>query len=120
MPPDAMTVDLRPGSVLFIPRGTWHDTETLQDSVALTLSYSVQSWADALLERLGAELRREPAWRAPATGLGAPGEEGRAALAHLREQAASLFGPDGPARAGDLLGETGQAGLPPAPAPFRP
>lgn len=86
MPADAQTVELAPGSVLFLPRGYWHNTHTLEDSVHLTLTLTSKTWSEVLLEKLSGELPRDLAWRKPAAGLtspGAPGQEARRSLAAL-------------------------------------
>jgi len=42
----AIDVELRPGSVLFLPRGHWHATEvTGEDCVALTIGFERPPWA---------------------------------------------------------------------------
>jgi ribosomal protein L16 Arg81 hydroxylase len=49
LPPDHQTVELRPGAVMFMPRGMWHDTETVEEE---SLHFNVQSglptWRDAI------------------------------------------------------------------------
>jgi ribosomal protein L16 Arg81 hydroxylase len=71
MPSDYQTVELRPGSVMFMPRGTWHDTETVEEE---SLHFNVQSglptWKDAIeyvLTQNGALYAEE--WRAPISQL---------------------------------------------------
>lgn len=94
MPAGAQVEELRPGSVLFLPRGYWHETHALEDSLHLTLTFTSKSWADELTERLASELPRDARWREPAAGLGAPGEAGSSArrryAALLAELAARL------------------------------
>ena len=45
MPDDAVSVVLEPGSIMFVPRGTWHATETLEESWHLDLMLPLPTWA---------------------------------------------------------------------------
>ncbi len=65
---NARRVVLRPGSVLFLPRGYWHSTRTVQDSVHLDVMFPLPTWSDVLLGRLKAQLDGQAHWRAPAVG----------------------------------------------------
>ena len=56
-------VDLRPGDVLYIPRGYWHSTETGRDSLSAFVGFQPETWADFVAAALAARLRCEPAWR---------------------------------------------------------
>src|SRR5262249_20813772 len=44
MPQNFQTVELRPGMVMFVPRGMWHDTETIanDESGAESLHFNIQ------------------------------------------------------------------------------
>jgi 50S ribosomal protein L16 3-hydroxylase len=66
MPPGAVTVVLEPGSVMFVPRGTWHATETLEDSWHLDLLVPLSTWGDHLVSLLAAYVHEKAGWRAPA------------------------------------------------------
>jgi 50S ribosomal protein L16 3-hydroxylase len=59
-------VVLKPGSVLFLPRGWWHSTETLEDSMHLDLLAVVPTWADVLRPLVEAALTQGTHWRTPA------------------------------------------------------
>lgn len=72
MPRGARTVVLSPGDVLYLPAGTWHESETLKDSVGLTLTFPTSSWLDLLLLRLRERLVTREAWRARTVGILAP------------------------------------------------
>jgi 50S ribosomal protein L16 3-hydroxylase len=49
LPDDHTTIEMRPGMVCFMPRGIWHDTETLEEA---SLHFNIQSglatWKDAV------------------------------------------------------------------------
>ncbi len=72
MPRGARTVVLSPGDVLYLPAGTWHEAETLKDSVGLTLTFPTSSWLDLLMLRLRERLVTREAWRARTVGILAP------------------------------------------------
>ena len=74
------TVDMEPGSVLFLPRGTWHATESGGDSLSVSIGLFVPSAADCVLEQLQLLLMQEPQWRRPLYGGWGNGS-GRAAAA---------------------------------------
>jgi ribosomal protein L16 Arg81 hydroxylase len=72
MPRTARSVVLVPGCVLYLPAGTWHQSMTLDDSIALTLTFASTCWLDLLLMRLRARLLREERWRERTVGILAP------------------------------------------------
>ena len=50
-PPDAFFADadevvVRPGSVLYVPAGTWHRVECDEDSLSINVSLMGTTWAD--------------------------------------------------------------------------
>ena len=65
MPEDATTVTLRPGSVLFLPRGYWHESFTEEHSLALTLTFQVATWRESILKVLSRRLLVDQTWRRP-------------------------------------------------------
>lgn len=65
-PENAKEYTLEPGSILFVPRGAWHKTEALSDSVALNFTYSAPTWIDILTTALRGRLAQSPNWRATA------------------------------------------------------
>lgn len=82
MPADATTVDLTPGSALFVPRGYWHATEIgSPETLAINFTYSQPSWAEVLGAIVLRRLHREPEFRALADGLESP-SPARAIAAH--------------------------------------
>lgn len=66
-PKKSRRVVLEPGSVLFLPRGWWHATQTLEDSLHVDLLTAVPTWADTLREEVEAVFARAVHWRTPAT-----------------------------------------------------
>jgi 50S ribosomal protein L16 3-hydroxylase len=79
-------VVLKPGSVLYLPRGWWHATRTLEDSVHLDLLTALPTWADVFRPVLEGIFARGTHWLTPATSphgaemLHKLGEELNAAL----------------------------------------
>ena len=62
--------DMQPGSVLFMPRGTWHFTEAEQDSMAMSIVLNPPTQVDFFLSQLKITLLQSSAWRSPRYGLG--------------------------------------------------
>jgi ribosomal protein L16 Arg81 hydroxylase len=67
-------VDMKPGSVLFVPRGTWHRTVAEQDSFAISIGLNPPSIAETFLDQLRYVLLQDPQWRRPVYG-GSRGHE---------------------------------------------
>jgi ribosomal protein L16 Arg81 hydroxylase len=80
-------VDLRPGTLLYVPRGTIHATEAGEVSWSLNLSYSPGMWIDLFRVGLKRRLAASQKWRGSVSGVG--GGEARAANI-LPELAAEL------------------------------
>lgn len=68
------TLVLKPGSVMFLPRGYWHTTRTLDDSVHLDLMMPLPTWADVLVAEFSEQLQGDPRWREPAVDAGRTGQ----------------------------------------------
>jgi 50S ribosomal protein L16 3-hydroxylase len=62
-------VVLKRGSVLFVPRGWWHQTTAKGDSISLNFTYDQPSWAQVMAEAICRRLLKEEKWRAVAFGL---------------------------------------------------
>ena len=62
--------DMQPGSVLFMPRGTWHHTEAEVDSLSISIVLDPSVQIDHFLSQIKATLLQDPAWRAPCYGFG--------------------------------------------------
>lgn len=63
MPEKVMSFDLKPGSLLFVPRGVWHSTEAEGDALALNFTFTAPTWSDLLLGALRSRLILSPDWR---------------------------------------------------------
>ena len=97
VPAGAERVELRPGSLLFVPRGTWHATTSDEETIALNFTFSQQSWAFLLAQALLERLHRHEAWRKTpdlrardAAGLAAERAEAQALLVDLRHRLGEL------------------------------
>jgi ribosomal protein L16 Arg81 hydroxylase len=66
----ATRIELRPGSVLFLPRGYWHATEATDEVLSVNITFSVPTWLDLALAEIRARLVRHEAWRGMADGAG--------------------------------------------------
>lgn len=69
VPSDGETIVLRPGSVLFVPRGVWHATHGDTEALALNFTYSAPAWLDIFTAALRSRLALSEAWRAAASPL---------------------------------------------------
>lgn len=87
------TVEMSPGSVLFMPRGTWHRSEALTESLAVSIILRPPTLLDSALEQLRMVLLQDERWRQPLYGLGRNGpveNEIAALLTELPQRAAAL------------------------------
>jgi len=91
------TVEMTPGTVLYMPRGTWHRTEAQGDSIAVSIGMEAPSAAECVLEQLRLLLLQDPTWRKPLYGAWGEGsmradaiDKGAALIAALPDLAASL------------------------------
>ncbi|WP_408096619.1 JmjC domain-containing protein [Peredibacter sp. HCB2-198] len=66
MPKETVSFELKPGSVLFVPRGIWHETEAAGDALSLNFTYTAPSWIDLFTTALRGRLAQSPEWRAMA------------------------------------------------------
>ncbi|WP_394832985.1 cupin domain-containing protein [Pendulispora rubella] len=121
MPDGASSYALEAGSLLYVPRGYWHETITEEDALSFHINMTSLTRLDVLLVALRNELARDEWWRGPAYGLTAeePGaiEEASAACAALRDGADRVnaqdlvrsSGRDGRIEAGTRFIRCGQA-----------
>ena len=78
-------VDMKPGSVLFVPRGTWHRTTAEQDSFAISIGIRPPSVMDSFLDQLRCVLLQHPEWRRPLYGVHGNPTQRQEALARARK-----------------------------------
>lgn len=57
--------DMRPGSVLFLPRGYWHHTSATASSLSVSICIDVPPALRSLLDQLRCLLLQDPRWRRP-------------------------------------------------------
>lgn len=67
MPAQRQTITLEPGSLLFVPRGVWHQTTASSDALSLNFTYTAPTWLDLLGAALRGRLALDRDWRATAT-----------------------------------------------------
>jgi len=83
MPDDARSIVLRPGSLLFVPRGVWHATTAESDALSLNFTYTAPTWIDLLMAALRSRLAVASEWRE--TAFPAAGERFEMLLRDLAE-----------------------------------
>ncbi len=86
------TVEMHPGTVLYMPRGTWHRTEAGGDSISVSIGMEPPSAAECLIEQLRLLLLQDPAWRKPLYGAWGIGAMRDAATERAAELMAGLPG----------------------------
>ncbi len=69
MPDDAQKVILKPGSLLFVPRGFWHTTAASGEALALNFTFNQPTWIDIFTLALRSRLSLSPEWRELADGV---------------------------------------------------
>lgn len=69
MPGPQEKIVLKPGSMLFVPRGYWHRTEASGEALALNFTFSQPTYVDLFLAALRSRLTLSPDWRALADGV---------------------------------------------------
>jgi 50S ribosomal protein L16 3-hydroxylase len=72
MPANVETYELKPGSILFVPRGYWHSTEAEGDALALNFTFTAPTWLDLFTAALRSRLAMSPDWRETANGVSDP------------------------------------------------
>jgi 50S ribosomal protein L16 3-hydroxylase len=63
LPDESLEFVLEPRSVLFVPRGYWHETTTEDDSLSLNFTFSQPTWADVFAKSLHGHLLQSESWR---------------------------------------------------------
>lgn len=69
MPKEVETYELKPGSILFVPRGHWHSTEAEGDALALNFTFTAPTWLDLFTAALRSRLSLSAEWRETANGV---------------------------------------------------
>lgn len=86
---DSTAVEMRPGSVMFLPRGMWHATAASEESISVNLNFSVPSWLDLVMGEIRSALIVDRRWRDHALAAGDP-RQARAAHDRVDELLAEL------------------------------
>ena len=86
------TVEMRPGSVLYMPRGHWHRTGAAGDSIAVSIGMEPPSAAECVLEQLRLLMLQDPAWRKPLYGAWGAGAMRDAAIERATKLMAEIPG----------------------------
>jgi hypothetical protein len=79
-----------PGSVLFIPRGTWHTSHADSDSFSISVGIRAPAGVDYLLHQLRSLLLQDPEWRRPLYGAVYPDARRNAELRRIDGLLAAL------------------------------
>lgn len=66
---DQQEIVLKPGSVLFVPRGYWHRTEASGEALALNFTFSQPTYVDLFTAALRSRLNLSSDWRELADGV---------------------------------------------------
>lgn len=69
MPEDAKLFELKAGSLLFVPRGSWHKTSADSDALSLNFTFSAPTWIDLFTAALRGRLAQSGLWRETANGV---------------------------------------------------
>ncbi len=69
---NSIEIELRPGSLLFLPRGVWHKTHANSEALSLNFTFTAPTWADIMLSALRSRLIQSPHWRETAHLLNDP------------------------------------------------
>ena len=63
MPEETFSFELKPGSLLFVPRGVWHATHADGDALSLNFTFTAPAWMDLFLGALRSRLILSNEWR---------------------------------------------------------
>ncbi|MCX5743421.1 MAG: cupin-like domain-containing protein [Proteobacteria bacterium] len=69
LPASRVEIVLEPGSVLYVPRGTWHATRATTAALSLNFTFSPPTWIDVFTAALRSRLALASGWRATAAPL---------------------------------------------------
>jgi ribosomal protein L16 Arg81 hydroxylase len=108
-------IRMEPGSVLFLPRGTWHETRAESDSFSISVGMRPPAALDYLLRQLRYLLLQDPQWRRPLYGAAHEDERRTAELARAAKLLERLPSMVGQLTATDLMPPGGAADVPTTP-----
>ncbi len=100
------TIEMKPGSVLFMPRGTWHRTEASENSFSVSIILRPPTAADCVLEQLRLLLLQDAAWRRPLYGAWGEGVMQERALVEADKLLSGLSSAADSLSAQDMLQHT--------------
>jgi 50S ribosomal protein L16 3-hydroxylase len=69
MPAGIAPIELKAGSLLFVPRGSWHSTEAISDALSLNFTFTAPTWIDLFTAALRGRLAQSSVWRETADGV---------------------------------------------------
>lgn len=69
MPEDKTLFELKAGSLLFVPRGCWHETHAETDALSLNFTFTAPTWIDLFSAALRGRLAQSQKWRETANGV---------------------------------------------------
>lgn len=84
IPDHATSFEVSPGAVVYVPRGFWHEVQSVEESVSVFLGFPAQTWIDLVLPGLRTLLLRDPAWRENALYPEGDTQQWLASRAHLK------------------------------------
>lgn len=105
LPPKTLSFQLKPGSLLFVPRGYWHSTEAEGDALSLNFTFTAPTWIDLFTAALRSRLVLSPEWRETADGVSDPARR-EPATRKFDELLATLVDDLPNWKAADILGAT--------------
>jgi 50S ribosomal protein L16 3-hydroxylase len=107
MPKESEEYILKPGSLLFLPRGYWHCTEAEGSALALNFTFSQPTWIDLFTLALRSRLSLSAEWRELADGVSSRDADRRASAQLKFDELLIELVHDLPNwRAEDILGST--------------
>lgn len=73
MPREAQTVLMNPGSALFVPRGWWHATHAVSESISMSIVMRTPTTGDMIRALVERRIQAHPDWREPVSLAGDAG-----------------------------------------------
>jgi 50S ribosomal protein L16 3-hydroxylase len=103
MPRGAKRIEMRPGSVIFVPAGFGHQTRAGEASVSVTFGLRTHLWLELVRDAVATRLARFPEWREPAWGAGGSPAQRARAVARFAQLLTGLQSSVGALEADDIL-----------------